>query len=209
VRRGLDAVSTSPALVDGRFLGTAGFDGFDLAASADALRVAVLHAAEAGTARLHRLLDPAVSGLPAQLAAAPGRQAGLVALHKHAVGLVHEQRRGSAPASLGASETSLGQEDVQSYAVEAVRAASAAVAVLRTVTASELLAVHRGRQLGAALVPASDDLDLVVRQASEVLPHDTDERPVGPLVAALAGVLRLGWGHEVLERWGLTPGLDR
>ena len=48
VRRSLTGVSTSPALVDGRFLGTAGFDGFDLAASTDAVRLAVLHLAETG-----------------------------------------------------------------------------------------------------------------------------------------------------------------
>ena len=44
---------------------------------------------------------------------------GMVVLHKRAVGLVHEARRRSAPASLGATETSLGQEDVQSFALEA------------------------------------------------------------------------------------------
>ena len=122
VGRALSGVTTSPALVDGRFLGTAGFDGFDLAASLDAVRLALLHLAETGAARLHRMLDPRVTGLPPQLSPEPGRQTGLVAVHKRAVGLVHEARRGSAPASLGAVETSLGQEDVQSFGLEAPRA---------------------------------------------------------------------------------------
>ena len=94
VERALTGVTTSPALVDGTFLGTAGFDGFDLAASLDAVRLALLHAAETGAARLHRMLDPRVTGLPPQLSPEPGRQTGLVAVHKRAVGLLHEARRG-------------------------------------------------------------------------------------------------------------------
>ncbi|MGA8996072.1 MAG: aromatic amino acid lyase, partial [Nocardioidaceae bacterium] len=103
VGRALAGVTTSPALLGGRFRGTAGFDGFDLAAGADAVRVALLHLAELATARLHRLLDPRVTGLPPQLSADPGRQAGVVALHKRAVGLVHEARREAAPVALGAA----------------------------------------------------------------------------------------------------------
>ena len=68
------------------------------------------------------MLDTRVTGLPAQLSGAPGRQTGLVAVHKRAAGLVHAARRTSAPASLGAMETSLGQEDVQSFGLESAAA---------------------------------------------------------------------------------------
>ena len=42
--------------------------GLDLAAHCDQLTAALTHAAEVSAARLHRLLDPATTGLPAQLA---------------------------------------------------------------------------------------------------------------------------------------------
>ena len=42
--------------------------GIDLAAHCDHTVAALTHAAEVSTARIHRLLDPAVTGLPAQLA---------------------------------------------------------------------------------------------------------------------------------------------
>jgi histidine ammonia-lyase len=197
VVRALDGVTTSPALVDGRFLGTSGFDGFDLAAAADGVRLAVLHLAETGTARLHRLLDPRVTGLAAQLSAAPGRQTGLVALHKRAVGLVHEARRASAPASLGATETSLGQEDVQSFALEAMRAAEAALQVLRDVTASELVAVHQAAVLDETLPIGSERLRTVLHKAFEDLPRRADDRPAGPDVAALMRALHVGWAHDL------------
>jgi histidine ammonia-lyase len=201
VGRALAAVSTSPALVDGRFVGTTGFDGFDLAASADDLRVAVLHAAEVAAARLHRLLDPRVSGLPAQLSATPGREAGLVALHKRAVGVVHEARRGSAPASLGATETSLGQEDVQSFGLEALAAAGSALAVLRDVTACELVALHQGSLLSPTGRPiGSPHLDLVLHNAFEHLGADTSDRPTGREVTVIRDLLAVGWGHDVLGR---------
>lgn len=204
VERALTAVSTSPALVGGRFLGTAGFDGFELAASADAVHVAVLHLAELGTARLHRLLDPRVSGLASQLSAVPGRQAGLVALHKRAVGQVHEARRHSVPASLGAMETSQGQEDVQSFALEAVRAAGSALLVLRAVTACELVAVHQATLLEPSAALGSERLKMVLHQAFEALdplargPRDAGDRPVGPEVTALTALLDVGWGADLL-----------
>ena len=199
VDRSLAAVSTSPALVGGRFLGTAGFDGFDLAAAADGVRLAVLHLAETGAARLHRMLDARVTDLAPQLSAAPGRQAGLVVVHKRAVGLVHEARRTSAPASLGAMETSLGQEDVQSFGLESAQALHHALAVLRDVTACELLAVHQAMLLGPDRPRGSERLQLVLRKASEVLSDQVTDRHFGRDVRAIANVLGVGWAHDVLH----------
>src|SRR5216684_1706471 len=79
--RALDGVTDSPAFLDGRFTGTAGFHGIDLAAHCDQLTAALAHAAEVSAARCHRLLDPRVTGLPAQLAARPGPETGLVTVH--------------------------------------------------------------------------------------------------------------------------------
>jgi histidine ammonia-lyase len=205
VERSLAGVTTSPALVDGRFLGTSGFDGFDLAAAADAVRLAVLHVAETGAARLHRLMDPRVTGLPPQLSAAPGRQSGLVALHKRAVGLVHEARRTSAPASLGALETSLGQEDVQSFALEALAAGEASLQVLRDVTACELVAVHQARLLDETVPAGSERLRTVLRKAFADVPDGVDDRPPGPDVTAVVRVLDVGWSDELVGEMHDSP----
>jgi len=206
VRRALTGVSTSPALVDGRFLGTAGFDGFDLAAAADAVRLALLHLAEVGTARLHRMLDPRVTGLPPQLSPEPGRQAGMVVVHKRAVGLVHEARRQSAPAALGATETSLGQEDVQGFALEATEAALAAVRLLRDVTACELVALHQAVLLGGEQArTGSPALQTVLHKAFEALPDETGDRPLGREVTVLTGALGVGWAHGALGAVRIEP----
>ena len=75
VHRALAGVTDSPAYLDGTFIGTAGFYGIDLAAQCDQLTAAFCHAAEVAAARIHRLMDPAVTGLPAQLAREPGPDA--------------------------------------------------------------------------------------------------------------------------------------
>ena len=176
---GLAGVSTSPALVDGRFLGTAGFDGFDLAASTDAVRLAVLHLAETGAARLHRLLDPRVTGLAAAAVrrSRAGRPAWWRCTSAPSV-CVHAARRTSAPASLGATETSLGQEDVQSFALESAEALHDALAVLRGRDGVRAA----GRAPGGAARTGPPDgapqrLQMVLHKASEQLP--TSRSPTG------------------------------
>jgi histidine ammonia-lyase len=198
VARALTGVTTSPALVAGRFLGTAGFDGFDLASAIDGVRLAALHAAEVGTARLHRLLDPRVTALPPQLSAEPGRQAGLVTVHKRAVGLVHETQVSAAPASIGTMETSAGQEDVQSFGLHAAAELDRTLAVLRDVTACELLALHQARLLDHTPPRGSERLQMVLHKASERVSRDANDRPFGADVSTIANVLRVGWAHDVV-----------
>ncbi|NUS51405.1 MAG: aromatic amino acid lyase, partial [Nocardioidaceae bacterium] len=199
VDRSLDGVTTSPALVEGRFLGTAGFDGWELAAAMDAVRTAATHLAETTTARLHRLLDARVTGLPPQLSAEPGRQAGLVAVQKRAVGLVHELRVSAAPASIGAMETSAGQEDVQSFGLEAAAALDHALGVLRDVTACELLALHQARLLDDTGPHGSPGLQTVLHKGSQCVSQDANDRPFGVDVESISHVLGVGWAHDVLD----------
>jgi histidine ammonia-lyase len=147
VHRALTGVTDSPAYLDGQFTGTAGFHGIDLAAYCDQLTAAFCHAAEVSAARLHRLLDPAVTGLPAQLAREPGPQAGLTPVHKRAAGEIHAMRRLATATPVGLIETSGGQEDVQSFAWEAADKLAAALRHARAVTACELLAGYQAAAL--------------------------------------------------------------
>ena len=155
VRRALAGVTDSPAFIAGRFVGTAGFHGIDLAAHCDQLTSAVAHAAEVAAARTHRMLDPRVTRLTAQLAARPGPAAGLVTVHKRAVGEVHALRRLALPASIGLIETSGGQEDVQSFAWEAAINLQAGLRRARAVAACEVLTAFQAATLQAATLLAA------------------------------------------------------
>jgi histidine ammonia-lyase len=175
-----------------RFVGTAGFHGLDLAAHCDQLVAALAHAAEVSTARLHRLLDPAVTGLPAQLAHDPGPQAGLVAVHKRAVAAVHSLRRLALPSAIGALETSNGQEDVQSFSWEAVGGLGEAIRLTREVVACELLAVQQAFALSKRSIPPG--LQEFLAAVAAVVPPIEVDRPFGVDVGHLA---------DLLARW--TP----
>ena len=177
VHRALTGVTDSPAYLDGQFTGTAGFHGVDLAAHCDQLTAGLCHAAEVAAARLHRLLDPAVTGLPAQLAREPGPQAGLTPVHKRAAGEVHAMRRLATATPVGLIETSGGQEDVQSFAWEAVEKLAAALRHVRAVTACELLAGYQAAALSDR-PPPTGSRALLEWLAGIVGPIDGD-RPFG------------------------------
>ena len=176
-RRALTGVTDSPAYLDGRFTSTAGFHGIDLSAHCDQLTAALCHAAEVSAARLHRLLDPAVTGLPAQLAREPGPQAGLTPVHKRAAGEVHAARRLATATAVGLIETSGGQEDVQSFAWEAAGKLQSALHLARVVTAFELLAGYQAAALSGRPPPPGCQA-LLDWLAAIVGPIDGD-RPFG------------------------------
>jgi histidine ammonia-lyase len=203
--RALSEVTDSPAHLDGRFVGTAGFAGTDLAAACGALTTALAHLADVGTARLHRLLDPATTGLPRQLSDKPGVHAGMVSVHKRAVGVTHRLRRFTLPALGGTIETSLGQEDVQSFGFEAAECLSEAIAGLRDVLACELLAIHQAVALGGPLPDpprdaappplspepaAAADLSPDVAAAAALPPEPAEPTDLSPNVATTLGPAR-------------------
>lgn len=196
VRRALDGVTDSPAFLpdESRFVGTAGFGGYDLAGHLHFVTAALVTAAEVGATRLHRLMDPAATGLPRQLSAEPGPQTGLSTVHKRAVGVVHGMRRLTVPAAVGPIETSLGQEDVQSFSLEAADACRAAVAGLTDVLGCELLAIHQARCLGARCPDdAAPELVAALDTATRGLPTDPRDRPYGLDLTLLRTVLADGW----------------
>jgi histidine ammonia-lyase len=176
-RRALTGVTDSPAYLDGRFISTAGFHGIDLSAHCDQLTAALCHAAEVAAARLHRLMDPAVTGLSAQLAREPGPQAGLTPVHKRAAGEVHAARALATATATGLIETSGGQEDVQSFAWEAAGKLRTALRHARAVTACELLAGYQAATL-SGLPPPPGCRALLDWLAGIVGPIDGD-RPFG------------------------------
>lgn len=187
IERALGGVTDSPAFLDGQFVGSAGFYGYDLAVHLHALTVALIGVAELGTARLHRLMDPAVTGLNAQLSAEPGPQTGLTPVHKRAVGVAHELRRQAIPAVIGPVETSGGQEDTQAFSLEAAQACRIAGDGVTEVLACELLAVHQARRLAVgrsdAVLPAGLGAELDALTAD--LPASVTDRPFGRDVEAL------------------------
>lgn len=205
--RALGGVTDSPAFLDGQFVGSAGFYGYDLAVHLHGLTVALIGVAELGTTRLHRLMNPAVTGLNAQLSAEPGPQTGLTTVHKRAVGVAHELRRQAIPAVIGPVETSGGQEDSQAFPLEAAQACRIALDGVTEVLACELLAVHQARCLAVgrpdAVLP-DRGLRAELDALTEDLPVSVTDRPFGRDIEALRDRLS---AQQLLNAAARPPGV--
>ncbi|WP_410656790.1 aromatic amino acid lyase [Amycolatopsis sp. lyj-112] len=178
----------SPAFLDGEFVSTTGFHAVELGLRMDAVTAALVHLGEVSVQRMHRLLDERFSGLPAQLAVDPGPQAGLVPLHKRAVGELHALRRLATPATLGSVETSSGQEDVQAFAWAAGNQLRDACARLFAITACELIAGSQARWLASG--EGSPGLRAAYDWLASLVPPVVVDRSLGPEVTAVVAALR-------------------
>lgn len=193
----LGAVTDSPVVLDaaeGEPAGLYPSGGFHAAMTVmllESVAIAVAHVTNLVEKRLHRLLDARFSGLPEQLARVPGRQAGAVALHKAVAALAVDNRLLAAPASVHATDTSAGQEDVQAFTFLVFDRLDRAFANLETAIACELVALRqaaalRGEELAA---PA---LATVVATLSEVVAPLDEDRMLAPDVARVRDLLRAG-----------------
>lgn len=186
VRRALGAVSDSPAFVGDAFYSTGAFHEIELAAGLDALSLALAQFAEVATQRIHRMLDGRFTDLPSQLTGGPGNT-GLIVVHKRAVGAVNELRRLAAPASIGITETSLGQEDAMTFAFEAAEKVRRAFALVRDVVACELVCARQASWLGSVeLGPALEER---LRPLVAIMEPVEADRPLGPEIAEVVAWL--------------------
>lgn len=189
VDTGLAAVTDSPAFVDGTLVPTAGFHAVDIAAGIDTVRAALVRNLELCVQRTHRLLDPRVTGLAAQLAPGAGGT-GMVVVHKRAVAAAAEARRLAAPVSVGLYDTSLGQEDAQTFTFEAFMALRRVEALATEAAACELACVLQATWLdGGALPPR---LAEALEPARALTAPLTIDRPLGDDLDRLAALLRAG-----------------
>jgi len=154
------------------------------------LTVAIVHVAEGGLARLHRLLDSRFTGLPAQLAPRPGPDTGLITVHKRSAGVVHRMRRAAMSTVVGSIETSFGQEDMQTFSWEAALNTADTLADAADVLAGELLVATQAISLGeTGLGPALHNAQDAVRA---VVPPIERDRIFGPDLEAIRELLENG-----------------
>ncbi|MGW5700360.1 aromatic amino acid lyase [Amycolatopsis japonica] len=181
----------SPVFLDGEFVSTTGFHAVELGLRMDAVTAALVHLGEVSVQRTHRLLDERFSGLPAQLAVEPGPQAGLVPLHKRAVGELHALRRLATPATLGSVDTSGGQEDVQAFAWAAGNQLRDACARMFAITACELITGSQARWLASG--DGAPELRATYERLRELVPPVEEDRALGPAVTTVVSALRYGF----------------
>ena len=193
IARELRAVTDSPLHLEAEGDEPAGlypsgsFHSQALSLQLDALGIAFTQVGNLAEKRLHRLLDQRFSHLPDQLAEDPGRQTGLVFLHKAAIGYAVENRQLASPASVHPVDGSAGQEDFQAFTFLAAEQLGRILDNVELIVASELLAVRQGRALSEAVLPPR--LEAVVERLAGVVEPVREERSLSPDVERVRAVV--------------------
>jgi histidine ammonia-lyase len=154
--RELGSVVDNPVVLpDGRVESTGNFHGAPLGFAADFLAIAAAEVGAIAERRVDRLLDVTRSrDLPPFLAPDAGVNSGLMIAQYTAAGIVAENRRLAAPASVDSLPTSGMQEDHVSMGWAAARKLRTVLDNLTSLLAVELLAAVRGLQLRRPLTPS-------------------------------------------------------
>jgi histidine ammonia-lyase len=154
--RELRSVVDNPVVLpDGRVESTGNFHGAPLGFAADFLAIAAAEVGAIAERRVDRLLDVARSReLPPFLTPDAGVNSGLMIAQYTAAGIVAENRRLAAPASVDSLPTSGMQEDHVSMGWAATKKLRTVLDNVTSLLAVELLAAVRGLQLRAPLEPS-------------------------------------------------------
>ena len=194
--RELRAVTDSPVFLPAEgdepagMYSTGNFHAASVTLLLDSVAVAFTHVLNLLEKRLHRLLDSRFSGLPDQLTSDPGRQSGVVILHKQVIGLVAQARTLAAPASIHALDASTGQEDFQAHTMLAAQQLDGVLAALELALAHELVALRQARFIAGAPLPAP--LERAVSSVSEVVPPVVEDRALAADVERARGLVASG-----------------
>ncbi len=185
------AIGDNPAFIPnensptfGRLVHSGNFHCAELTAAVEAASLAVAQLALLSERRLHRLLDQRASGLAPQLARRPGLDAGLVILHKAALGLTAKLKSLAIPPSLQHGESSFGQEDFMTMVFPALDRLAEIERLARLVTVHELYAAlvavdQRGEEPGHGVAA-------VLAAVRARIPAYVGDRPYGPELERLA-----------------------
>jgi histidine ammonia-lyase len=187
---------SNPAASD-RILSGGNFHGQIVAQALDLLAMACADLASVSERRLARLVDPALSGLPAFLTPDPGTNSGFMVSQIVAASLVNEMKVLATPASVDSISTDANKEDHVSMGMTAARQARDVVRMLETVLALELLAAAQGLEFLRPLRPGRGVEAAYRRLRERVEPLDRD-RLFGDDIAAAEALVRDG---ELADLW--------
>ena len=175
----------------GELLSGGNFHGEPVAMASDVMAIAVTELGAISERRIERLVNPALSELPAFLTPEGGIQSGLMIAHVSAAALASENKVLAHPASVDSIPTSANKEDHVSMGAVAARKAAQVVANVRRILAIEVLAACQGLEFLKPLV-SSPPLDAVRRRVrTKVPPYDRD-RLLAPEIETVAEWVRDG-----------------
>jgi histidine ammonia-lyase len=161
------------------------FHGEPVAIAADVLAIAAAELGGISERRTERLVNPALSGLPAFLTDEGGLRSGFMIAHVTAAALASENKSLAHPASVDSIPTSANKEDHVSMGVTAARKAARATANTRRILAVEALAACQALDF-LRPVPTSPPLQAAHRRLRRDVPRYDSDRVIAPEIEAAA-----------------------
>jgi len=184
---------------DGACLAGGNFHGQPVAMAADFLAIALSETAAVSERRTNRLLNPALSGLPAYLVKGKGLNSGFMGAQITAAALVSENKVLSHPAVVDSISVLADEEDHVSMGPIAVRKLGEVCRNVLGVVAIELLAAAQAIDFRKPHRPGPG-VRAVHRQVRNVVAHLEDDRPLYPDIEKLAQLIGEGTIVKAAER---------
>jgi histidine ammonia-lyase len=167
------------------------FHGAPIAMAADLLAAAIVPLATISERRTDRLVDPALSGLPAFLTRAGGLRSGFMLAQVTAAAVASELKSLAHPAGVDTIPTSANKEDHVSMSMTAALKAERAVSRAREVVAIEILCACQAIDLLAPLT-TSPPLARVHAVVRALVPALDQDRALAPDIAAIVALVASG-----------------
>jgi len=189
----INSVTDNPLLFpdEGRVISGGNFHGQPIAQVLDLLAMVCADVGAMSERRMARLVDPALSGLPAFLTKDPGVNSGLMIAQIVAAALVADLRLRAHPASVDTVPTDANKEDHVSMGVGAALKAREAVQLLESILAIELMTAAQALEFLRPLRAGSgvEAAHSLVREHVAALEED---RELAPDFRALEARVREG-----------------
>lgn len=175
----------------GEIVSGGNFHGAPVAIAADTIVLALAQLATISERRSDRLVNPALSELPAFLTERSGLQSGYMLAQVTAAALTSEIKTLAHPASVDSIPTSANREDHVSMSMGAGLKAARALDLARHVTAVEILCACQGIDLLAPLTTAPR-LARVHDGVRKIVPALSEDRPPAPDIDTIASMIANG-----------------
>jgi histidine ammonia-lyase len=173
---------------DGDIVSGGNFHGAPVSIAADVIVLALAQLATISERRSDRLVNPALSELPAFLTAQSGLQSGYMLAQVTAAALTSEIKTLAHPASVDTIPTSANREDHVSMSMGAALKASRALELAMRGIAVEILCACQAIDLLSPLT-TSPRLQRVHARVRERVPPLSEDRPPAPDIEAIAAMI--------------------
>jgi len=183
---------------EGKVLSGGNFHGQPIAQVLDVVAMACADLASISERRIARLIDPALSMLPAFLTKEPGVHSGLMMAQIVAASLVTELKLRAQPASVDSVPTDANQEDHVSMGMASALKLREAVRLLETMLALELLTAAQALEFLKPLRPGRGVEEAYALVREKVPPLEGD-RSLSPDIEALEALVRSGVFARIRE----------